>query len=406
MVDIERSQHKKGRGINLLNHLFKRRSKRNLNEMVRCLSSNSNESNDKLDQLLSKSSTNVNDEMGTANDNSDDEGNQSCDVLKETKLNQQNRREAQPSNQLELSQMNEEVKRRLSTPIIAPNANGTQERKVTGKKLSLKARRSFSPKSKLIINQGAANQKKKMSLDQQLLEHYNQLSTECNSSYLSLVSNSPISPRIKSIDEDVEALTLSRQDNPYIQNKLEKLSHYSGGNHDILSIFNLSLNGGNSNFVNSTNTLNNLNQSGPANQLGQQANQTPSISSEELDEILNFGNRSNKDDNLHQHLIRSPPPDFPVNFSSFIYPPIGSPLRSLSTKYNNSINSSSDTPNSVKTPNLFLSPLKRQSRTSTQSPKKDNLFFANLTRNKLKNLTKSGDGQLANENDVELIITG
>lgn len=388
MVDIERSQHKKGRGINLLNNLFKRRSKRNLNEMVRCLSSNSNESNDKLDQLLSKSSTNVN-ELGATNP--DDEGNQSCEMLKET-----DRREV--GNQLELSQMSEEAKRRLSTPILAPNSS--QDRKGTGKKLSLKARRSFSPKSKLIINQ-SANQKK-MSLDQQLLEHYNQLSTECGSSYLSLVSNSPISPRIKSIDEDVEALTLSRQDNPYIQNKLEKLSHYSGVNHDILSIFNLSLYG-NSNFVNSTNTLN---QSGQTNQLGQQTNQTPSISSEELDEILNLGNRSNKEDNLHQHLIRSPPPDFPVNFSSFIYPPVGSPLRSISTKYN-SINSSSDTPNSVKTPNLFLSPLKRQSRpSSTQSPKKDNLFFANMTRNKLKNLTKSGDGQLANENDVELIITG
>ena len=391
MVDIERTttHHKKGRGINLLNSLFKKRSKRNLNEMVRCLSSNSNESNDKLDQLLTKSSTNVN-EMCSLDDNLAD-GNLGS-------LQTDQRREA--SNQLELSQMNEEAKRRLSTPIIA--ANGTQEKKVTvGKKLSLKARRSFSPKSKLIINQAAEmNGKKKMSLDQQLLEHYRQLSTECNSSYMSLVSNSPISPRIKDIDEDIERLTLSRQDNPYIQNKLEKLSHYSGVNHDILSISNLSLYG-NSNFVNSTNTLNNLNQSGHS--LGQ--NKTPSISSEELDEILNSG-RSNKEDNLHQHLIRSPPPDFPQNFSSFFYPPIGSPLRSLSTKYNNSINSSSDTPNSIKTPNLFLSPLKqRQSRTSNQSPKKDNLFFANLTRNKLKNLAKSSDSRLTNENDVELIIT-
>ena len=394
MVDIERTYHKKGRGLNLLNHLFRKRSKRNLNEMVRCLSSNSNESNDKLDQLLSKSSTNVN-EMCTVNDNPEERS--ESKVLRETKLNQQNRREA--ANQLELSQMSEEAKRRLSTPIIA--SNGAQEKKATGKKLSLKARRSFSPKSKLIINPGV-NQKKKMSLDQQLLEHYNQLSTECGSSYLSLVSNSPISPRIKSIDEDIEALTLSRQDNPYIQNKLEKLSHYSGVNHDILSISNLSLYG-NSSFVTSTNTLNNLNQSGQSNQLSQQANKTPSISSEELDEILNFG-RSNREDNLHQHLIRSPPPDFPMNFSAFIYPPIGSPLRSLSTKYNNSINSSSDTPNSIKTPNLFLSPLKRQSRTSNQSPKKDNLFFANLTRNKLKNLAKSSDGHLTNEND-ELIIT-
>lgn len=397
MVDIERNFHKKGRGINLFNHLFKKRSKRNLNEMVRCLSSNSNESNDKLDQLLSKSSTNVN-EMCSVSDRPEDSAQNESNVLKETKLNHQNRREA--SNQLELSQMNEEAKRRLSTPIIAQN--GAQEKKTPGKKLSLKARRSFSPKSKLIINQGSVNQKKKMSLDQQLLEHYNQLSTECSSSYISLVSNSPISPRIKSIDEDIEALTLSRQDNPYIQNKLEKLSHYSGVNHDILSISNLSLYGNTSAFVNSTNTLNQL--SHHSNALSQQANKTPSISSEELDEILNF---ASKEDNLHQHLIRSPPPDFPLNFSSFIYPPIGSPLRSLSNKkYNNSINSSSDTPNSIKTPNLFLSPLKRQSRTSNQSPKKDNLFFANLTRNKLKNLAKSSDvGHLTNENDVELIIT-
>lgn len=404
MVDIERNYGKKSRGINLLNHIFKKRNRRNLNEIVKCLSGNSS---DKLDHLLSRSSTNVN-EMCSVNDNQTDNkknsqnnqnNNRNDDNHSTNNLNnQRNNKEPLTSNQLELIDYSENAKRRLSTPNIVPNMQTNLDKKFTCKKLSLKARRSFSPKSRLIINNQNLNQKK-LSLDQELLEHYNQLSTECNSSYMSLISNSPISPRVKSIDEDIEALTLSRQDNPYIQNKLEKLSQYSGVNYDILSISNLSLNG-NSNFVNSTNTLNN--QSTTHSSQFSQSNKVSSISSEELDEILNFS-KSNKDENLHEHLIRSPPPDFPLNFSSFIFPAVGSPLRSLSMKYNNSLNSNDTT--SIKTPNLYLSPLHKQM--CNQSPKKDNLFFANSTKNRLKNLHKSTDNHhlSTNENDVELIIT-
>lgn len=205
-------------------------------------------------------------------------------------------------------------------------------------------------------------------------------------------------------------------DNPFIQSKLEKLSCYSGVNHDILSISNLSLNGGfinaNANYsnVNSTNTLNNITQqsncssqyAAHSNQLSQ-SNKTSSMSSEELDEILNFG-KSNKEDSLHKYLVRSPPPDFPTQLSEFIYPQVGSPLRSLSMKYNSSINSDTSTPK-IKTPK-FLSPLKQSKLSNRSSPKKENLFFSNLEKSRLNNLNKSNSNQLSsNENDVELIMT-
>lgn len=312
MVDIERSSYyKKGnKGINILNHLFRKRSKRNLNEMVKCLSSNSN---DKLDQLLSKSMNNVNElNGGTEEQDNQTDQNYSLDNLEVTHHRLKTARDRQQTanrHQIikdQLADYNEDCRRRLSTPIIVPMESLERKEPFRRKKLSLKMRRSFSPKSKLIIDQ------KKMSLDQDLLEHYNQLSTECNSSYISLVSNSPISPRVKSIDDDIEAITLSRQDNPFIQSKLERLSSYTGVDYDILSISNLSLNNGP--FVNhcSTNTLNNLNQSNNSSHSNQsthsnrfsQSNKTPSISSEELDEILNFTGRLTKEDNLHQHLIR------------------------------------------------------------------------------------------------------
>lgn len=168
MVDIEcKNSTKKSKGINLLNHLFKKRGKRNLNEMIKCFTS-SNSSNDKLDYLLSRSLNNVNE----LNDNSND--------LNKLDLNdnhEDNRKKNNDGNQLELI-------RRLSTPAF-PNSQSEKDELKVNKKLSLKSRRSFSPKSKLIINQ---NSNKKLSLDQELLEHYNQLSTECSSSYMSLVS--------------------------------------------------------------------------------------------------------------------------------------------------------------------------------------------------------------------------
>lgn len=313
MVDIDQSfsYRKSNKGFNLINHLFKRRSKRNLNEMVKCLSSNSN---DRLDQLLTKSTTNVNELNNLSTDEQTDDENQNYDLnnLKETTI-RETRFDKHQLNQMERSNETtnqNETKRRLSTPNIVPIENADKERKesLSCKKLSLKMRRSFSPKSKLIINSNS-NQKKR-SLDQELLEHYNRLSTECNTSYLSLVSNSPISPRVRSIDDDIEMITYDRMDNPFIREKLEKLSYYTGLDCDILSISNLSLN--NNPFVMnnySTNTLSNLNQSTNSSHSNQstnsnQFNKASSISSDELDEILNFDGKSNKDDNLHQHLIR------------------------------------------------------------------------------------------------------
>ena len=88
---------------------------------------------------------------------------------------------------------------------------------------------------------------------------------ECQPPY-NLPANSPVSPRVLSLKEDMDVLTLSRKDNPYILNKLE----------------------------------------------------------------VNGNGTSVAEGHLHDFLVRSPPPQFPTKFSSFVFPEPGSPLHSLS----------------------------------------------------------------------------
>ncbi|RWS13586.1 uncharacterized protein B4U79_01849 [Dinothrombium tinctorium] len=126
------------------------------------------------------------------------------------------------------------------------------------------------------------------------------LNTTCNDYKFAPLS--PVSPRVKNIDADMEALTLSRNDNPFIQQKLEKLSA-SG---DLLS--------------NSSLTLN-ISQNVDGNAEFEQ-----SLISIDGDDI------SETDTNVHQYLIRSPPPQFPQKFSHFIFPVPGSPIGSLSLR--------------------------------------------------------------------------
>ncbi|XP_076365038.1 uncharacterized protein LOC143254123 isoform X2 [Tachypleus tridentatus] len=99
-------------------------------------------------------------------------------------------------------------------------------------------------------------------------------------SYDGMFSRSPVSPRKgKTIHQDMEALRLSRGDNPYIQQKLEKISCYEEG------------------FS------------------------SPSKSDQEK-LVENDGSPCDEeiDENLHAHLIRSPPPHFPRTIAEFVFP--------------------------------------------------------------------------------------
>ncbi|XP_022241667.1 uncharacterized protein LOC106459464 isoform X2 [Limulus polyphemus] len=95
-----------------------------------------------------------------------------------------------------------------------------------------------------------------------------------------MFSRSPVSPRKgKTIHQDMEALRLSRGDNPYIQQKLEKISCYEEG------------------FS------------------------SPSKSDQEkLVENDESPGDEEIDENLHAHLIRSPPPHFPRTIAEFVFP--------------------------------------------------------------------------------------
>jgi hypothetical protein len=116
------------------------------------------------------------------------------------------------------------------------------------------------------------------------------------SGYSDILPKSPISPRVKNIDRDMEALTLSRQDNPYIMQQLERLSVTN----EYLTELSISTH------------------SSPARSV-----QRISISTNDQ-HITSDGNFimdcEDFDDNLHDKLIRSPPPNFPQKLSLFVFP--------------------------------------------------------------------------------------
>ncbi|CAG2173277.1 unnamed protein product [Oppiella nova] len=121
------------------------------------------------------------------------------------------------------------------------------------------------------------------------------------SCYSDILPNSPISPRVKNIHSDMEALMLSRHDNPYIMQQLERLSTRDAA--ELYAEMNVS---GHPSPARSLHKISFTNL---------EANPTTDTNS-----MMDSDISDTYIDNLHDKLIRSPPPQFPKNLSLFIFP--------------------------------------------------------------------------------------
>ena len=167
---------------------------------------------------------------------------------------------------------------------------------------------------------------------------------------------SPISPRIKNIREDMEALMLSRHDNPYIMHQLERLSTKDS---DILGDSIVSAHSSPARNMNKA-SVSNLNVNGSA----------------ESNFIMDSDVVDCHDDNLHDKLIRSPPPQFPKNMSLFVFP--GSSAPSV-----NSLRTGEASDSMSMSCRLHLSPyLSSHSRDECKDSDSANLMRHDLRRNR------------------------
>lgn len=123
-----------------------------------------------------------------------------------------------------------------------------------------------------------------------------EVSIQLNPPY-NLTPNCPVSPRVKNIREDMDALIMSRQDNPFISQQLELLS--SAGDPETRTVSPIT-------FV---------------TQSSRDEDETSLLTIQDLDELEQLDRA-----NLHEHLIRSPPPQFPQKISHFVFPGPGSPV--------------------------------------------------------------------------------
>lgn len=147
--------------------------------------------------------------------------------------------------------------------------------------------------------------------------------SSCQTPY-NLPINSPVSPRVLSLKEDMDVLTLSRQDNPYISSKLELLSNScgSGGTDDVLTM---------RQQMSSPNSIHysislNRESVGDASQSLLWSDEDGNEGTRSPVEVLDSGSH------LHDFLVRSPPPQFPTTFSAFAFPEPGSPLHSITLR--------------------------------------------------------------------------
>lgn len=175
-------------------------------------------------------------------------------------------------------------------------------------------------------------------------------------------NRSPVSPRVRSLEEDMEALRLSRQDNPYIQQKLESYSLYgeSRGSISPSSVYSSS-----------------------------QRHDEEKLVSEEFEDLII---REENEQNLHEHLIRSPPPQFPKKMSQFVFHSrTGSPQHQVRDSYE-SIQDNGSQISNLTNSNTLLKTKGSLSMTSVN----DNGQIKEFKRNKdLKPLTKKqGTGAL------------
>lgn len=123
------------------------------------------------------------------------------------------------------------------------------------------------------------------------------ISLQLNPPY-NLTPNCPVSPRVKNIREDMDALIMSRQDNPFISQQLELLS--SAGDPETRTVSPIT-------FVTQSSR--------------DDEDETSLLAIQDLDELEQLDQA-----NLHEHLIRSPPPQFPQKISHFVFPGPGSPV--------------------------------------------------------------------------------
>ena len=143
----------------------------------------------------------------------------------------------------------------------------------------------------------------------------------CSSPY-NIPPNLPVSPRVHDIKEEMDILTMSRQDSPYISSKLEQISNTCGsatGDHHEVMILRQQMISPISGQIST-----NRGSVGDASQ--------SLLWSENEDANMEGDVKSffEDDGHLHDHLIRSPPPQFPTNISAFVFPEPGSPLHSFS----------------------------------------------------------------------------
>lgn len=117
-----------------------------------------------------------------------------------------------------------------------------------------------------------------------------------------LVPGSPISPRVKNFNSDMKSLALSRSDNPFISQKMERSNSTSSS--DYASDYTLST------------PILSVRKNRPSYFTAKKGPPGRSIQSEHhhLFEITD-----NEHSNLHDKLIRSPPPHFPEKLSQFLF---------------------------------------------------------------------------------------
>jgi hypothetical protein len=142
-----------------------------------------------------------------------------------------------------------------------------------------------------------------------------------------LPANTPVSPRVQNLKEDMDILTMSRQDNPYISSKLEQLSNCCGTDADDILTLRQHLTSPNSVHYSITMNRNSL-EDGSQSLLwsDEDGNEDGRMSADILED----------DSHLHDYLVRSPPPQFPTKFSAFVFPEPGSPLHQITSMKTNS----------------------------------------------------------------------
>ncbi|KAI2797408.1 hypothetical protein BLOT_015502 [Blomia tropicalis] len=129
-----------------------------------------------------------------------------------------------------------------------------------------------------------------------------------------LIPGSPISPHVKNFNSDMRQLAISRADNPYISEQMERSNSTTSdyltadyGHSSTTPILSLRRNHNYNYFTHKRPSLTEL------------CFEQTTDDDDELECLNNgYGNEENSH-NLHDKLIRSPPPNFPDNINQFLF---------------------------------------------------------------------------------------